>query len=488
VGLGDVSLAPELAILDPASPGGAARVLWHDPGAQRASHRIPEVRDFSYHQLSGQGHGGSSPLDLSGAAARVRRPIARSVRRVESLKTFFGTKRLHLGDGALCEVPDPPSTNVSVFAPLCFGSRTYHVLAQGADALPSSVSDFAAVRLVTGCCLFSDQAVHATAAFGESFRYLAASAGRICAPLRRIEASPRLTLYELESACRLPWLTGDMVALLPSDMPVSVTIDVPRIQYYLYLLDAFSRGFIAPRLMERWFALVDERSRLVSELLRRQLSAALAEARSGRLVPVRRAESMACLEAPIRRGVRAREAIAVDEMAKILSAHDQIWGLTLSVAWPTAYRDLINLSYAVEHLRAAIAGEGERPRLGIAVDNPAEWPACTHARAIFADISATRGGLAASLLGLYPLERAFTGQSTGRTDLYYNDPGQQFLDHAGRRYDVAQLLSRLYPDLPLVTTPEGHRRRYTVEVHGKADPSTVPPRVATAPDCPPGRG
>jgi hypothetical protein len=337
---------------------------------------------------------------------------------------------------------------VSVFAPMMLGARVYHVLTMGADSLPPTVANFGAVNFVTGSCLFSDRVVRLVGDPGTAFSCLTPSAAPIDAPVRRLSSSSWLTLYELESACRLPWLTADMIAMLPRGMPVTVTIDVPRVQYYLYLLDAFQRGLVAPELMLQWFELVDERHRQVSALLEHELAAAVSDVLPGRTVPIRRADGMSALEPVVRRRVPCRTPLAAADIARMLSVRDEVWAMVIRMTRPASYRELINLSYVVEQLRGGITRRGEYPRLGIAIDNPSERRACAQARAIAA-AATTPGsdrGPTISLLGLHPLERAFTSAGTGPSDLYYNDPGHTFIDWRGREYGTAELLATLYPD------------------------------------------
>jgi hypothetical protein len=432
-----------MAIVDLSGAKPPATLRWYDPGARAPSHRLPRVRALSYHQLTREADKLVQPAWVERG---IGRPVARSVRRVRSLAPFLGTDRLHVGDGVFCEVLEPPSANVSVFAPVSLGSRGYHVLMMGGDSLPKTVTSFGAVNFVTGWCLFSNRAARLRSDRG-SFSCLTPNAPPVDAPVGSIESSWELTLYELESALRLPWLTADMIALLPLEMPVTVTIDVPRVQYYLYLFDAFQRGFVAPELMLFWFDLVDERNSRVCDLLERELAAALSDVLPSRSVRVRRADGMGHLEPWIRDAVETRTPPEVAAIAGLLSADDALWSLAIGKTSPASYRDLINLSYVVEQLRGGTNCGSERPPLGIAIDNPSERRACARARAIAREVRGEGGnGRGMSLLGLHPLERAFTSEATGPSDLYYNDPGHAFVDPGGCRYGTAELLATLYPD------------------------------------------
>jgi hypothetical protein len=455
---GRESDAPTFALVDASNPTTASRLGWHDPAAEATSHWLPGVKGIWYQKLTAAD--GACVMGPDRVEARVRRPVARAVRRVRALSAFLGVDQLGVGTGALCEVAGALSANVSVFAPLRFGPRLYHVHLKGVDALPATIGEFAAVNFVTGSCLFSDRALRATGADGTVYRCLTPSEAPVRAPLNRIECSARLSLYELESACRLPRLTADMVALVPPGMPVTVTIDVPWVQYYLLLLEAFYRGFAPPELMFRWFTLADQRNRLVSELFRQRLTHALCQLKCGRRVWIRRAASMACLEPVIRESIRTRTPIAVDRMAQMLRGCDSVWRLTLDAARPSSYRELINLSYAVEQLRAGITHEPRGPQLCVAIDNFQERRTCEAARTIAAGINEASGPFDVSLLGMYPRERVFTSEATGRADLYDHDPGHRFAEWTGRRCGIAELLAKAYPDLqPEITPPEARDRR-----------------------------
>jgi hypothetical protein len=460
--------APTFAVLDAANPAIASELTWHDPGAEATSHWLPRVDGVWYQQLTRAD--GPCVIGPDPVEARVQRPVARAVRRGHALSAFLGVDQPDIGAGALCDVPKAASTSVSVFAPLRFGRRLYHVHLKGVDALPAKIPEFAAVNFVTGSCLFSDRALRAIGADGTVFRCLTPGEAPVRVPLNGIERSARPTLYELECACRLPQLTADIVASVPPGMPVTVTLDVPRVQYYLLLLQAFYRGFAPAALMLRWFALVDQRHRLVTELFRQRLTHALSQLKSGRRVWIRRAASMQCLESVIRASVRSRAPIAVDRMAEVLRGCDSLWALTLDAARPSSYRDLINLSYAVEQLRAGITHEPREPQLCVVIDNFAERRTCTEARTIAAAISEDNGAFDVSLLGIYPLERVLTSEATGRPDLYYHDPGHRFVERTGRQSGIAELLAKAYPDL----RPEGmplesrdHRREWSRPAHSE---------------------
>lgn len=68
----------------------------------------------------------------------------------------------------------------------------------------------------------------------------------------------------------------------PSELSLSVTIDVPRVRYYLYLMGAFDRGLITPDLVLDWFNIVDERHILIIKFFRKHTDSRISSESSGR--------------------------------------------------------------------------------------------------------------------------------------------------------------------------------------------------------------
>jgi hypothetical protein len=434
---------PTLAIVDASTTRGPAELTWYRPGSDVRG-PVPNVRGVSYHQLVGDqprpgvGHDG---VDVA-----VRRPVVRALRRLRAVEAFLRSPSMSVGDGVFSEVTGPPAANVSVFAAARFARRVYHLFVKGADDLRGSIGEFASINLVTGCCLFSDRTLRVFGVDDTEFDCLFDTGKLVRGPVARIEQSPSLTLYELECACRLPGLTADLIGAIPAQTPITVTLDMPRVQYYLYLLDAFNRGFLTRALMLRWLALVDRRSRLITDLFRRRLVEAIECTAPGRRVSIQLAASLTCLESAIHTSIATGTPLAVSEMTGILATHDRIWSTLLAVRTPQRYRDVINLSYVVEQLRAGIVRADGSRRLTIAVDDVSERRVCAAARRAGAELQTT-GSYRGTLVGLYPLPRIFTTTATGGSDLYRSDPGHVFEDFAERRFSSAELLSRVYADM-----------------------------------------
>jgi hypothetical protein len=466
-------VTPEtVAIVERADGRAPAELVWHNPSVGEQTHSLPGVQAFSYHPLTGpDGQRPSGPIAPEAGESELRRPIVRGLRRLRTLQEFLGSERLSVGGGVFCERISSSPPNVSVFAPARVDRRTYHVHLKSVDSLPPASAIFTDVNLVTGCCLFSDRALRVTGVGGETFQCLGPGPPAITAPVRAISCGPRLSLYELEAACRLPRFVAEVLAMLPERVSTSVTLDVPRVQYYLCLLDAFYEGLVAPELMLRWFDLVDQRSHALAQLFHQQLADALSMMELDGRAVVRTTANMDCLEPAVRDSVRSGAPVEVDQMAAVLAADDPIWAIAFSAVTPSSFRELINLSYVIEQLRSGGIGHDDGRSLGIAVDSWDETQMFEATRSIAGQLD--RAGLAGggSLLGLYPLERVFTSAATGRTDLYHHDPGGAFVDASRRQYDAAELLANLYPEVG-VLEPVADRARRRVP-HGSHAPAGV---------------
>jgi hypothetical protein len=181
----------------------------------------------------------------------------------------------------------------------------------------------------------------------------------------------------------------------------------------------------------------------------------------------------------IRESVRTRTPVAVDQMAEVLRRCDSVWLPTLAAAKPSSYRDLINLSYAVEQLRPGITHKPGEPELCVAIDNSQERRTCEEARTIAAGMDGASDPLDVSLLGVYPLERVFTSEATGTPDLYDHDPGHRFVERTGRQWGMTELLERAYPDLhPQGTPQEACDRRRDCSRSAFGQPAAAAPALS----------
>lgn len=120
-----------------------------------------------------------------------------------------------------------------------------------------------AIRLVTGTCLFGGSAmVH----FADgSQRPLVSTRQLFPSRIVDLTISEDLSLYELDTACRLGGLIGDMIGGYGS--ATKVYLHIPRPEYVLVMM-GHQRGGGGDDVMKDWLTAVDQRSARVGRLFK----------------------------------------------------------------------------------------------------------------------------------------------------------------------------------------------------------------------------
>jgi hypothetical protein len=404
-------MASPIAIVDVAERGRPSRVAWHRPDPER-SYPLPG--------LSGVAHVGTSRGSVDDR--RIRRQLTRLGRLVPLLSA------LEPGRTGICRVTGADAApNATAFAAARIGDREQHLFTRGVDHVPPDVER---VRIVTGLCLWGTHAMRGVSATGEPIDVV----GRrpvVAERLARLVEDDRLSLYELESATRLMRLVADLVATLPDQVPVTVTLDVPRVQYYCHLLDAFADGFIGRDLLLYWFDRVDARFTRISELLSRELAACVG---AGRCPAVQMSRGLAAVEHEIREHVDAGRAPCGGRLFSVLAGEDPVWRRLADAVEPHGLADLIGCSYAGELLRHS-------DDLVIAVDDYAESKIYQCAQRLARMVDEPFAAI-----GLYPLGRVLTSRDGRHGPLFLQDPGHRLVGDDGRHMTPAELVAAAYSD------------------------------------------
>jgi hypothetical protein len=236
-----------------------------------------------------------------------------------------------------------------------------------------------------------------------------------------------------------------MAATLPRAVPLNITIDIPRVQYYLYLLDAYRSGLVSAQLALEWFRMIDARHALVAGLFRDRLQAELA-AMARQDVLLTESSALDELAPHLREAVRRGSTPCADSLAAVLAAGgDPVWKLLLDLDPPADLAAFGTASYVVEELRAANIHEDSAPSIGIAVENQTEWKVFERSRQILRYVTDGDNSAPAQLLGMYPLERILNLDPHGRwTYPYFLDTGHHAMDEDGNIVDLFTVVDSLY--------------------------------------------
>jgi hypothetical protein len=292
-------------------------------------------------------------------------------------------------------------------------------------------------RFVTGPCLFSSRMLTAKAEDGSAVNLLHPSR-HLTKRLATLDARPELSFYELESCVRQARLISDLARGWPGLEDYTVTIDVPREQYYAYLLEGLAAGLVDRELMLRWVALVDARfdqvvGCMTGELLSWSRRAGLPEPK------IHLAAGFAGLRESLLSAVSEQKAPALDELTAELAQRSRIWGQVHQLEPPQNLGELINLSYAVEYVQAQSGGQAGSTML-VAVEDRSELRILLAAQRLSRLLDP---GAHTPMLGLYSLEQVMLA-GLDNWSLYLNDPGTQFALGGGHTLSSRELLGQLY--------------------------------------------
>jgi hypothetical protein len=373
--------------------------------------------------------------------------VRRAFQRVHTLGKYFGADEIGPGADALIVQSRRDQAHKAVFAGAEFCGSRHRLHIKGARKLTGSADDAGRVELVSGVCLFSHRNLRFIDEQGHCTELLRADAAPPAARLRSIVMDDELSLYEYETVMRQSRMIGDVAALLPSSLALTVTVDVPRVQYYLYLLDAFQNGLVAAELTQHYFRLVDDRYSRVLDLFCRHIRRALAAA--GRPdVTVRVAPGLdplaECLWEAVTTGHIPRDD---DLLALMIATGDPMWKELRELDVPHSRQCLGYTSYLVELLRAAGLSDDSKGALPINVDSFGEALLFDEARQLRERLGAPEDGL--HPLGIYAAETVQTLRPDGHAaSLYLTDPGRYAVDEDGTCVDLFRLIDALYAQPP----------------------------------------
>jgi hypothetical protein len=329
-----------------------------------------------------------------------------------------------------------------LFVEAQFTQRRHYLHLRGAKHLPGAVSDVAAVNVLTGICMFSNQTVEFIDENDNSIFMMRPVCERPTCRLRRIAVAPELSLYEYETMARQSRVVADVVAALPANLALSVTIDIPRVQYYFIMLGVYEQGLASDELTLEWFNLVDSRHALVSRLFRENLARELTMV--GRPdISVRISQGLDCLEDALQAITKTGVVPHRNAFLGALAAEDPMWNLLLDSIQPENHSEICEVSYVAEVLRAVGLHRNGTRCLGVLVDNYSEYPIYVQAQRILKNLSGHSG--AAQLLSIYPAERLLNVTHDGqRHFLYTHDPGRYAIDENNLEIDLFGVVDSLY--------------------------------------------
>ncbi|MBB2749298.1 UNVERIFIED_ORG: hypothetical protein FHR35_009211 [Microbispora rosea subsp. rosea] len=362
--------------------------------------------------------------------ARFRRPVASGERRLREVLGYLTSDLGAVGPDAICELDTRPGhSGITVYNAADLGHARHHVFVKGAPP-PLPLGDLRELRIVTGLCLWSSTGLGFRLNNGDMLPLGDLHTSVNPPPIDQIEhPAQHLTVSEVDGALRQAAVIAGIVHSLPAQVPVTIVLDVPRVQYHLHAL-----GRMSPELAQQWMRMVDARHRRV-ELM---FATHLADLLQGAPVVIETRPELDGISPPNQ---------TLDEMLKVLGEGDWLWRELCSLARPDNGIDLAALSYVAALLRAGASADGRR--LALAVEDPREEKILRRAYSLLAPLQERCPDLRINLLGLYPLSRIWACGPIRETrpSLYFFDPGRWAIDaRTGDLRDLLEAVHELYPE------------------------------------------
>ncbi len=372
------------------------------------------------------------------------RIVNRNYQAWANLANFFTWSPEAVSKAAFCEVVGSRAEkHITAFVAQQFGNNQHFVLTRGTKHSAAIFDNVAAVRFVTGLCLFSDSNLTAIASDGNATNILNARHA-ITRKIVDIISGPELSLYEIESSVRLSKNIADIAKFLPSDISIAITLDVPRVQYYCYLIDAYEKNYVERDLLMRWFELVDQRHSMVAAFMRCQIGKWFLSNRLPK-PDIDIGSGLDAVSDSIRVGITNGRVPTPAELALLLAKNNDIWLAAEQVSESKTFEDIIYRSYCIEQSRSVIDPKNEvvSKILTIAVDNREEQRIYERSHGLIKQLRVAGSLQVSPLIGFYPLEPIFVA-NVPRFALYYGDLGKCFVDETGSEYTPSELVSAIY--------------------------------------------
>lgn len=317
------------------------------------------------------------------------------------------------------------------------------------------LTEFSSVNVLSGICLFSQE--HLGYLHGESAPTSDSSETtpiELSDHLTPLPVDQRPTLYEIESLVRLPNAIANIVSILPATADTTITLDVPRAQYYAFLLDLYAGGRCSREHIKSWLEIIDRRHNQIAKVFKRAVQDALRRRGvGGDNIRIELSTGLEEVIPYIRETIEQGNSPSVENLLRELLKLDPLFReyyehLPQIQHPPQTLVDLCFTSYTYQVLRPVFqrvhenrssgidtlkAHSGNRQLL-INVDNAAEWRIYSQAEKMLKGYQKRYSSIINPLLlGIFPSELIFTAENTGRTSLYLRNVGQYICDESERR-------------------------------------------------------
>lgn len=320
--------------------------------------------------------------------------------------------------------------NGNSFAELQVGGKKFFVMARDpieSNSLTNLVNKNLRLSMVSGPCLFNIDTARGLSRDG-----IASSIANPQSPISnridKLEIDGRLSIYEQEAIVRLSTFLNALIQKL-ANIDV-LYLSIPKVEYYLYILDGYKSGMASSEIVLNWFNHVDLRHNRMFEQMKKRSIRGLSLKRDIKVVDH-------CPLDPIREYivnyVRAAQVPNLDEAKNILIKGSSLWKNLMAADDPMSWYELNNLSYVFAELNAGIDS------LAVVVESPTESKIFAHAKRLVPEIK-RRSNVEFNVIALYPHELLIpSGENSSKTMYHVSTTGVAYSKLA-----VAKAIFRAY--------------------------------------------
>jgi hypothetical protein len=292
----------------------------------------------------------------------------------------------------------------------------YMIAGKDGNYRKSKLEDIAAlekrqnITIISGPCLFSGSSMIAIDEIGQAhYINYPPHLEEITRPVTTIQFDSNLQPYEADAIMRFE----EMMKLFDTSQNVTLALNVPRVEYYCYLLHLYEKGLVDQKTLFNYFDAVDQRSQGIERLMLKRVPPG---------INVTRINPLDTVEALIREGIVCNDRKLFDSVLTKLS-QDNVYRQAIKRNKPQNFRDLSQLSYSLAHLQLA----REKNTTLVVLENPEEIPSFHETANLLPGIVSH-----AQLIGLYShpkvLVPSLKESVIGKSYLYfYKDRGRRIL-------------------------------------------------------------
>lgn len=367
--------------------------------------------------------------------------ILKGLNRSIQLSEMIDHNNFILGNNVVSEIRDNSATpRIAIYNETNINSHLYYLSHRSAGKFGRGNVQNTHINLLFGICLFDNESVYVVNRDKKKYRFMDMKN----LSLNEIKVSDIIidkewTLYETELITRLSRCIADTAALLSKQTTITIRYNIPRVEYYCYLLQNFEFGNISKECLQHYFDAVDRRHERVAKSSIRLIQNLLKPLS----VDIMPANTFGYLESFIRHHVCHGKMPSIHDAMALLAKKYPLWNEVLRHYLPTNFVDLARLSYAYEYIAAGKSVCKIDDTLCLAVEAYHEARILDHAESFIKKAQPH----SVYVHTIYPMRQValyLENDNTVAVDLYKNRPQPYMQDADGNAFDLKAEFLKLF--------------------------------------------